>query len=142
VVGADDGQSIGALEQGEGLADGFDEAVPVVLVLGEVLGDELGDDLGVGVGVEGDAFFLQLALEAGVVLDDAVVDDGDGAAAVEVGWALTSLAGPWVAQRVWLMPVRPGAGRSLRWWMRSCSRPARLRRWSLPFFCVARPELS
>ncbi len=34
---------------------------------------------------------------------------------VEVcGWALRSLAGPCVAQRVWLMPWQPGAGRSLR----------------------------
>ena len=30
------------------------------------------------------------------------------------GWALRSLAGPCVAQRVWLMPTQPGAGRSRR----------------------------
>ena len=47
-------------------------------------GDQVGDDLGVGVAVEDDALFLQLALEGGVVLDDAVVDDGDAAIAAEV----------------------------------------------------------
>ena len=49
-----------------------------------MLGDELGDDFGVGVAVEDDAFGLELALEGGVVLDDAVVDDGDQAVAAEV----------------------------------------------------------
>ena len=61
--------------------------------------------------LEDDALGLELALEGGVVLDDAVVDDGDLAvAAATCGWALPSVAGPCVAQRVWLMPRQPGAG--------------------------------
>ena len=76
-----------------------------------MLGDEVGDDFGIGVALEDDAFVLELPLERGVVLDDAVVDDGDGAVVAQMcGWALRSLAGPWVAQRVWLMPWQPGAG--------------------------------
>ena len=48
-------------------------------------GDELGDDFGVGVAVEDDAFAFELALERGVVLDDAVMDDGDEAVAADDG---------------------------------------------------------
>src|SRR5262249_16758183 len=51
----------------------------------EVAGEEVGDDLGVGVAAEGDALGLELALEGGVVLDDAVVHQGDGAVAGGVG---------------------------------------------------------
>ena len=58
---------------------------------------------------------LELALERGVVFDDAVVDDGDRRPSPPTcGWALRSVAGPCVAQRVWLMPMQPGAGCSRR----------------------------
>ena len=66
------------MSSGSDLADRLDE------VAVQVMGDELGDDLGVGVAAEDDALGLQLPLEGGVVLDDAVVDDGDGAVAAEV----------------------------------------------------------
>ena len=66
------------LSSGSDLRDGLDQ------VAVEVAGDQVGDDLGVGVAVEDDAFGLELALEGGVVLDDAVVDDGDQAVAADV----------------------------------------------------------
>ncbi len=62
-------------------------------VAGQVTADELGDDLGVGVAVEDDAFAFELALEGGVVLDDAVVDDGDEAVAAEVGVGVAVVGG-------------------------------------------------
>ena len=53
---------------------------------------------------------LELGAQLGEVLDDAVVDDGDRAGAVDrCGWALRSVGAPWVAQRVWPMPVVAGA---------------------------------
>ncbi len=48
----------------------------------EVLLDQVRDDLGIGLGLVGVAFFAQLLLQREVVLDDAVVDDHDGSAAV------------------------------------------------------------
>src|SRR5262249_7043589 len=71
--------AVGALELVQGLADGLDQ------VAVEVVGDELGNHFGVGVALEDDALGLELALEGGVVFDDAVVDDGDLAVGAEVG---------------------------------------------------------
>src|SRR5437763_4145240 len=59
------------------------------------------------------------------------------------GWALASVAGPWVAHRVWLMPRHPGAGRSRRWATRLAIRPDRRRRCIRPGpVRVASPALS
>ena len=59
----------------------------------QVEGDQLGDDLGVGVAVEDDAVGFQLPFESGIVLDDAVVDDGDEAVAAEVGMGVAVVGG-------------------------------------------------
>ncbi len=65
------------------------------------------EDLGVGLREELDAVRLQLAAQVAGVVDDAVVDDGDLALGVQVGWAFTSEGAPWVAQRVCAIPVVP-----------------------------------
>src|SRR5262249_40625595 len=79
VARADHRQAVGAFQQPQDLLHRLDQ------VAVEVVGDELGDDLGVGVGAEGDALGLELALQGGVVLDDAVVDNGDQAVAFAGG---------------------------------------------------------
>ena len=76
---ADDGQAVGALEQRQHLRHGPDQTFAV-----EAAGDQVGDDLGVGVAVEDDALLLKLPFQSGIVLDDAVVDDGDDAVAADV----------------------------------------------------------
>ncbi len=74
----DDGQTVGALEPGAGLAHGFDQ------VTVEVSSDQVGDDLGIGLAAEDEAFGLELLLEGDVVLDDAVMNDGNGSVAAEM----------------------------------------------------------
>ena len=63
---------------------------------------------------EDESLRLELAAQRRVVLDHAVVDDGDAEPPRRgrrgAGWALRSVAGPCVAQRVWLIPQPPGAG--------------------------------
>ena len=49
-----------------------------------VVADQMGQDFGVRGGTEGVAGFEELFLEAVVILDDAVVDDGDFAGLVQV----------------------------------------------------------
>jgi hypothetical protein len=51
---------------------------------------------------------LELGAQLAEVLDDAVVHHRDGPA--RCGWALVSVGAPWVAQRVWPMPVLPRIG--------------------------------
>ncbi len=58
------------------------------------------------------------------------------------GWALRSVAPPWVAQRVWLMPKCPVTGSSATTFASSAIRPAFLRRCSSPPAPVTMPELS
>ena len=41
------------------------------------------------------------------VLDDAVVDHGDPAGAIQVRVGVASVGAPWVAHRVWPIPVVP-----------------------------------
>jgi len=65
------------------------------------------DDLGVGLGSELVARRLELGLELGEVLDDAVVDHEDLAVAVSVRVGVDVGRLPWVAQRVWPMPRWP-----------------------------------
>ncbi len=78
IVEAEGGNAIGALEQRQDALDGLGQ------IAVEMAGDQVGDDLGIGVAVEDDALLLQLGLEGGVVLDDAVVDDDDAAVAADV----------------------------------------------------------
>ena len=73
----EDGDGVGALDAGEGLGDAVDGAAGLL--------EEVGDDLGVGLGAEAVASATELLSEGVVVLDAAVVDDGDAAGAVEVG---------------------------------------------------------
>ena len=73
----EDGDGVGALHAGEGLGDAVDGAAGLL--------EEVGEDLGVGLGAEAVASATELLAEGVVVLDAAVVDDGDAAGAVEVG---------------------------------------------------------
>ena len=55
---------------------------------GELPFEHVGNDFAVCLGGAGMAFDCELLAELAVVLDDAVVDDGDGAGAVEVGMGI------------------------------------------------------
>src|SRR5262249_27997278 len=89
---AGDGEAVGALEPRNGLADGFDQ------IAVQVGGNQLGDDFGVGFALEADAVAFELASEGGVVFDDAIMDDGDGAVATDmrmgIAFADTAVRGP------------------------------------------------
>jgi hypothetical protein len=98
LVARDDGDGVGAADVLQGLLDGLEEgdlrgsrrcAEGSAL---ELAVDEVRDDLGVGVGEEADALPLELLPHADVVLDDAVVDDGDGPRGVGVGVDLARAA--------------------------------------------------
>ncbi len=58
------------------------------------------------------------------------------------GWAFRSVAGPWVAHRVWLIPHPPGAGSRSSNSSRARTLPARFRTMSRPASIEARPALS
>ena len=73
----EDGNGVGALHAGEGLGDAVDGAAGLL--------EEVGEDLGVGLGAEAVASATELLSQGVVVLDAAVVNDGDAAGAVEVG---------------------------------------------------------
>ena len=75
LVAADDGDRIGAVQAADRLLHGLAQ---VMALLHEVV-DEVGDHLGVGVRIEAVAGGLEFAAQAGVVLDDAVVDHADRA---------------------------------------------------------------
>ena len=92
-VGGADGDGIGAAQAGGGFAHGAQQ----VVMLAVVAVDEVGDGFGVGVGGEGVARRLQFVADFLVVFDDAVVDDGDVAAAhlrVGVGFARHAVRRP------------------------------------------------
>ena len=82
------------------------------LQFGVEIADQHREHFGVGLAGERVALFVEELLERGVVFDDAVVDQRDLPASSVCGWALTSVGAPWVAQRVWAMPMwasgRPG----------------------------------
>src|SRR5262249_53669964 len=93
---ADNRQAERALEQSEASADGLDQVVgaqlapvgrpiTVVFELSQVMRNELGDDFGISITAENDAFRLELSFERGIVLDDAIVDDGHDSLAAEMG---------------------------------------------------------
>ena len=81
-VGRDDGERPGAAEPAARDADGLEQ-----VTLGgtrERVLDQMSDDLGVGVGGELVAGGKKLLAKGAVVLDDAVVDDGNAPGAVQV----------------------------------------------------------
>ncbi len=104
VVGADDGDAISADDLAQRIGHGMGERVrraAIVLGLrfadaGIVIADEVGEDFGIGGGAELVAF--EMFFEPFEILDDAIVDDGDFAALVEVGMAIVvggrSVCGP------------------------------------------------
>ena len=75
-VGADDAERIGAVKRGRRTARRCFEPLARVLL------DQVGHDLRVRLGAEPVAVALEQLPEVGVILDDAVVDDGDRARAV------------------------------------------------------------
>ena len=79
ILGAYDREAVGAFEEGQGSPNRLHE------VARETAGDEVCDDFGVGVAAEAYPVRHELSAERGIVLDDAVVDDGDEAFAVGVG---------------------------------------------------------
>ena len=112
-VGADD-LAQGQLQGGE----------QVEVVGGLQVVDELHQGFGVGAAAEGDAFLLEPLLDDGVVLDDAVVHQGKVARGRQgAGGRWPCEGSPWVAQRVWAMPVCPA---------RSCPAAARSSSLTLP----------
>ncbi len=58
------------------------------------------------------------------------------------GWALRSVGGPCVAQRVWPMPYVPSTGSSLTSRSSSAILPASLRIWMVPLRTTATPAES
>ncbi len=79
LVGGHRDERVVTLELGVGGADGLDEAAER-----HVVGDEVRDDLGVGLRREVRAAVAEAAPQRDVVLDDAVDDDVDAVARVEV----------------------------------------------------------
>ena len=75
--------------------------------------DQVREHLGVGLRHERVPGLLEHRAQRAVVLDDAVVHDGDRARAVVCGCALHSFGGPCVAQRVCAMPTLPWTGFAL-----------------------------
>ena len=94
VARTDNGQAVSPLQERESFPDSLRQ------ISIEVSGDELGDHLGVGVASEHDAFGLELALQDGVVLDDAIVHDRDEVVATDV----------WMGVNVVGRPMRCPAG--------------------------------
>ena len=84
----DDGDGVGADQAAAGDLHGLEE-IGFLLECGF---DQVGDAFGVGVGGEDVALGGQFAAQAFIVLDDAVVDDGDRAGNVRVGVALAGHA--------------------------------------------------
>ena len=68
-----------AFDKGKGLEDSLFQVAVVVL------GNQVGHHFGIRFGLEGDAFFDKFRLEARVVFDNAVVDDGNFPVKTHVG---------------------------------------------------------
>ena len=101
-VGVHDGDAVGAVDRGERVADLALEGV------GRGRGDQVGDHLGVGVGRPARPRGRPAAAGAAAALSMIPLWTTATVPAASVcGWALTSLAGPCVAQRVWPMPTLP-----------------------------------
>ena len=101
--GVHDGHGVRPPDLGERPAGGLGQVgAGVHLAL-----DEVGDDLGVGLRGEAVPLGLQLGPQGLVVLHDPVVGHHRPPRQSAWGWALRSVGGPWVAQRVWPMATRP-----------------------------------
>ena len=108
------------MQAAHGLLHGLEQVAGVQVV------DQVGDDLGVGLAFEDVAGGLQLGAQFVVVLDDAVVDQRDARLVIaqvrKCGWALCVAGTPWVAQRVWAMPVKPVTWSWAIWSLSSATR--------------------
>ena len=80
-VGAEHTEGVRALDAAQHAAHGLQKVVTLVVIEFE----QLRHDLGIGLGLEGDALPDQKFLDLDVVLDDAVVDDGELAVFAHVG---------------------------------------------------------
>ena len=121
---ADDGEAIGPFEPRQGPLDGGEQVVAV----GQLAGDQVGDDLGVGLGPEGDASALQLLRSAAWFSITPLWTTATASPfAADVGWAFRSVAGPWVAHRVWPIPHGPARVVLRAILPGTRTRPARLR---------------
>ena len=81
-----------------------------LLPLPHQVGNQLRDHLGVGLGLAGDAGVrLKLGAQLAEVLDDAVMHEmhRPGGVGMRIRDSVTP---PWVAQRVWPMPMVPRTG--------------------------------
>ncbi len=99
-------QRIGAFQFGHGGAHGLEQVAQRLQV--EV--DAMRDDLGVGLGGEHVARRAQFLAQLLVVLDDAVVHDGERHHARYADARCARDGTPCVAQRVCAMPVAPASG--------------------------------
>ena len=127
LAGEEEGEREGAAQPRQGRRDRLHRA----LALAHLARDELRHDLGVGLGLEAHALGAELVLELAEILDDAVVDDGELLGRVRVGVASRS-GRPWVAQRVWPMPIAPASGAFESLTSRLPSLPSARRRSSRP----------
>ena len=120
-VGADDAQGIRALHGGEHTVHRLEYVAAAVVVEAE----ELGYHLGVRLGAEGVALLDELGLQAGKVLDDAVVDNGEAAVAAGLGMGV-DLIGLTVGGPAGVAHAhRAGEGRAVRRQLRQSRQPAR-----------------
>ena len=92
----DDGQGIGPLELGQHQLHRLQQQAAtgdaaLVLQGSQLAGEQVGDHLRIGVGAEDNALGLELLAQAAVVLDDAVLNHGHLAAAIEVGVGIALL---------------------------------------------------
>ena len=98
-VGVDGRDAEGALQALDGLQQRLFQVAVIIFL------DQVGDHFAVGLRLEDVLLGEQLFLQVQVVLDDAVVHDGDlPLSSRNAGWAFSSEGRPWVAQRVWAMP--------------------------------------
>ena len=90
VLGADQGDAEGALD----LLEGGAHAVHQVARFGMEEPDQLHQRLGVGLGPELDPLSFEVGAHRGVILDDAVVDQGEAAGRVDMGVGVAVGGGP------------------------------------------------
>ena len=97
LLGADGHEAVGPDDFTQCVADGRGQRLRVEFpraVLQVMLADKMSQHFSIGAGTEGVPGFEQPFLEAIVVFDDAVVDDGDLAGLVEVRMEFSSEGGP------------------------------------------------
>ena len=153
LVAAEHGDGEGAAQPRHGALHRLEQVAVVMAV------DEVSDDLGIGLGDEHVAGGLQLAAQLVVVLDDPVVHQADPPGRGDAGgfarsatltrgpcekcgWALFTTGAPWVAQRVWAMPVPPCSRSASTLAASSATRAVLRARRSTPSWCRATPQES